>query len=79
MMIELGWREIRRARLSRTAVRITTVRLMLLAVAAISACSAARPAKPNIEHMLATAKTASDHEAIAKYYEQEAADAEARH
>lgn len=51
----------------------------LLAAAAISACSATVPSKPNIEHMLATAKTASDHEAIAEYYETEAADAKGKY
>jgi hypothetical protein len=50
----------------------------LLAASAVSACAPAA-SKPSIEHMLATAKTASDHEAIAQYYEQEAADDEAKY
>jgi hypothetical protein len=48
-----------------------------LAAAALAACAPAE-SKPNIEHMLATAKTASDHEAIAQYYENEAANAHAK-
>ena len=54
------------------------VGLALLAANAVSACASA-VSKPSIEHMLATAKTASDHEAIAQYYEQEAADDEAKY
>ncbi len=50
----------------------------LLIGAALAGCAPAAH-KPNIEHMLATAKTASDHEAIAQYYEQEAADDEAKY
>jgi hypothetical protein len=50
----------------------------LLAVGVFMACAPAE-SKPNIEHMLATAKTASDHEAIAQYYENEAADAHAKY
>jgi hypothetical protein len=50
----------------------------LLVGGALSACAPAA-AKPNIEHMLATAKTVSDHEAIAQYYEQEAADDEVKY
>jgi hypothetical protein len=41
-------------------------------VVLLSGCASAVP-KPNIEHMLATAQTFSDHETIAQYYEQEAA------
>jgi hypothetical protein len=52
--------------------------LSVFALAAFSACARAE-SKPNIEHMLATAKTASDHEAIAQYYENEAADAHAEY
>jgi len=50
----------------------------LLAASVVSACATAG-SKPSIEHMLATAQTASDHEAIAQYYEQEAADDEAKY
>ena len=50
----------------------------LLAASAVSACAPAA-SKPSIEHMLATAQTASDHEEIAQYYEQEAADDEAKY
>jgi hypothetical protein len=50
----------------------------LVAGATLSGCASAEP-KPNIEHMLATAKTASDHEAIAQYYEREAADDEVKY
>lgn len=49
--------------------------LAVLVAIAVSGCSTAAPPKPNIEHMLAHARTAADHEAIAKYYEDEAADA----
>jgi hypothetical protein len=48
----------------------------LLSAAALSGCAPAAVPKPNIEHMLAIAKTASDHEAIANYYDNEAAEAE---
>jgi hypothetical protein len=49
---------------------------ILLAIAiAIQAC--ALPPKPGLDQMLATAKTPYDHEAIAKYYENEAAEAQA--
>ncbi len=51
----------------------------LLAVGALLGCAPVAAPKPNIEHMLATAKTASDHEAIAQYYEQEAADDEVKY
>ena len=47
----------------------------LLAFGALFGCGPAAAPKPSIEHMLATAKTASDHEAIAEYYENEAAHA----
>ncbi len=49
--------------------------VVLLAAAVISACASAQPPKANIEHLLANARTATDHEAIAQYYEDEAADA----
>ncbi len=52
--------------------------LAVLIAAAVSGCSAAAPPKPNIEHMLANARTAADHDAIANYYEDEAADAVAK-
>ena len=52
--------------------------ILLMMVAAIYACSAL-PHKPSLDQMLATAKTASDHEAIAKVYEKEAADAQAQY
>jgi hypothetical protein len=58
--------------------RAILVHLFLLTLLTISACSTAQP-KPNIEHMLATAQTASDHEAVANYYESEAADAKAKY
>ena len=44
----------------------------------LSAC-ASRQSKPNIEHMLANATTASDHLNIAEYYNEEAAEDEAKY
>lgn len=58
--------------------RLFGVGFALLAASAVAACAPAA-SKPSIEHMLATAQTASDHEAIAQYYEQEAADDEAKY
>jgi hypothetical protein len=52
--------------------------ILLMMIAAFYACSAL-PHKPGLDQMLATAKTASDHEAIAEEYEKEAADAEAQY
>ena len=49
-----------------------------LLAAMLSGCAPAAT-KASIEHMLAMAKTASDHDAIAQYYEQEAADDEVKY
>ena len=49
--------------------------ILLMMVAAIYACSAL-PHKPSLDQMLATVKTASDHQVIAKEY---AADAQAQY
>lgn len=52
--------------------------VLLLILGAIYACSAL-PRKPGIQQMLTTAKTARDHEAIAQYYENEAAEDQAQY
>ncbi len=62
------------APLDATKTGILICSILLLTIAGISGCSTAPP-KPNIEHMLANAKSASDHEAIAQYYQEEAEDA----
>ena len=54
------------------------VRCALLIGAALSAC-ASRQSKPNIEHMLANATTPADHLNIAEYYNEEAAEDEAKY
>ena len=53
--------------------------IALFSAAAISACPTAQPPKSNIEHLLGNARTASDHDAIADYYEKEAADAKVKY
>jgi hypothetical protein len=52
--------------------------VLLVLVTAIYACSPL-PHRPDLDQMLASAKTASDHEEIAKEYDKEAAEAQAEY
>jgi outer membrane murein-binding lipoprotein Lpp len=52
---------------------------VLLMAATTSGCSAVGPPKQNIGEMIANARTASDYDAIADYYDKEAADAKAKY
>ena len=58
--------------------RVLTASILSALVAAFSACSAL-PRKPSLDQMLASAKSAPDHELIAKEYEKEASDAQAEY
>ena len=55
-----------------------TASIVLALVAAICSCSAL-PHQPSLDQMLATAKTPTDHELIAKKYDKEATDAQAEY
>lgn len=50
-----------------------------IVIAAFTGCAPAAAPKQNIGEMIANAETASDYEAIADYYDREAADAEAKY
>lgn len=60
--------------------RISMIGWTLLVIASVvSGCAPAAAPNENIDRMIATAKTASDHEAIAAYYDKEASDAHAKY
>jgi hypothetical protein len=48
-------------------------------VVAICACATGAPSSPDLDQMLANAKTRSDHQAIAEHYQKEADEAEAKY
>ena len=52
---------------------------LLMVVAVISACSAGAPSNADLEQMLTNAKTASDHDKIAAYYQEEATEAQSKY
>jgi len=60
--------------------RVTTIGwALLVAAVALSGCATAAAPKQNVGEMIANAKTASDYDAIADYYDKEAADAKAKY
>lgn len=64
--------------MNRRTLKVFVAGLALLTAFAVPACQAVAAEAVDIDKMIATAKTASDHEAVANYYRQQAAEARAQ-
>jgi len=59
--------------------RSSRFQFLLMMVVVISACATGARSRPELDQMLANAKTGADHETIAEYYQQEAHEARAKY